>query len=217
MPSSPSDNPTPNPAADRAAAGHHDLIGQPHDARRRAPSRTRRRSPPRSAQRTPRWAGSGRGSTGALRSSSAWPPPPGSRSRSRSSWMFWIAVGRFPADRGGPVPGHRDGPGRVLAGATRRLPRWSAVIVVLLVIVAAIAGFIAAAGPALVTQGEELVNAAPQLAAAGAGPQFVHRATQRQVPDTAEGRVVVVRIRFDHCRRASSAPGRPSSGRSPTS
>jgi len=33
MPGSEGNNPTPDPAADKATAGHHDLIGQPHDAR----------------------------------------------------------------------------------------------------------------------------------------------------------------------------------------
>src|SRR5664279_993802 len=45
----------------------------------------------------------------------------------------------------------------------RKFPRWLAVIVVLVGILAAVSGFIAAAVPALVTQGEELAKSVPHL------------------------------------------------------
>ena len=161
MPSSPSDNPTPSPAADRAAAGHHHLIGQPHDARAEGTvAEAEKVAADISTEDAP---------MGRLGPRFNWRSPffiglaatAGVAVTVLVLWMFWIAsdvflligVALFLAIGMDPA---------VSFLVKRRLPRWSAVIVVLLVIVAAIAGFIAAAVPALVTQGQDLVNAAPQ-------------------------------------------------------
>jgi predicted PurR-regulated permease PerM len=161
MPSSPSDNPTSNPAADRAAAGHHDLIGQPHDARAEGTvAEAEKVAADISTEDAP---------MGRLGPRFNWRSPffiglaatAGVAVTVLVLWMFWIAsdvflligVALFLAIGMDPA---------VSFLVKRRLPRWSAVIVVLLVIVAAIAGFIAAAVPAVVTQGQDLVNAAPQ-------------------------------------------------------
>lgn len=77
-------------------------------------------------------------------------------------WLFWIAadvflligVALFLAVGMDPA---------VSFLVKRRFPRWLAVIIVLVLIAAAIGGFIAAAVPVLITQGEDLVNAVPQL------------------------------------------------------
>jgi predicted PurR-regulated permease PerM len=161
MPSSPSDNPTPSPAADSAAAGHHHLIGQPHDARAEGTvAEAEKVAADISTEDAP---------MGRLGPRFNWRSPffiglaatAGVAVTVLVLWMFWIAsdvflligVALFLAIGMDPA---------VSFLVKRRLPRWSAVIVVLLVIVAAIAGFIAAAVPALVTQGQDLVNAAPQ-------------------------------------------------------
>jgi len=161
MPSSPSDNPTPSPAADSAAAGHHHLIGQPHDARAEGTvAEAEKVAADISTEDAP---------MGRLGPRFNWRSPffiglaatAGVAVTVLVLWMFWIAsdvflligVALFLAIGMDPA---------VSFLVKRRLPRWSAVIVVLLVIVAAFGGVIGAAVAALVTQGQDLVNAAPQ-------------------------------------------------------
>src|SRR6476469_8984981 len=161
MPASSDKSSTPVPHPDEGAQGHHDLIGQPHDAQAEGTvAQAEAGAPDISTEDNP---------MGRLGPRFNWRSPffigfaatAGVAVTVLVLWMFWIASDVF-----------------LLIGVAlflaigmdlevsflmkRRLPRWSAVIVVLLVIVAAIAGFIAAAVPALVTQGQDLVNAAPQ-------------------------------------------------------
>ena len=161
MPGSEGNNPTPDPAADKATAGHHDLIGQPHDARAEGTVAE--------AEKVAADISTNDAPMGRLGPRFNWRSPffiglaatAGVAVTVLVMWMFWIAsdvflligVALFLAVGMDPA---------VSFLVKRRLPRWSAVIVVLLVIVAAIGGFIAAAVPALVTQGTDLVNAAPQ-------------------------------------------------------
>lgn len=161
MPGSEGNNPTPDPAADKATAGHHDLIGQPHDARAEGTVAE--------AEKVAADISTDDAPMGRLGPRFNWRSPffiglaatAGVAVTVLVLWMFWIAsdvflligVALFLAVGMDPA---------VSFLVRRRLPRWSAVIVVLLVIVAAIGGFIAAAVPALVTQGTDLVNAAPQ-------------------------------------------------------
>ena len=161
MPGSESNNPTPDPAAGKATTRHHDLIGQPHDARAEGTvAEAEKVAADISTEDAP---------MGRLGPRFNWRSPffiglaatAGVAVTVLVLWMFWIAsdvflligVALFLAIGMDPA---------VSFLVKRRLPRWSAVIVVLLVIVAAIAGFISAAVPALVTQGQDLVNAAPQ-------------------------------------------------------
>ncbi len=161
MPGSESNNPTPDPAAGKATTGHHDLIGQPHDARAEGTVAE--------AEKVAADISTDDAPMGRLGPRFNWRSPffiglaatAGVAVTVLVLWMFWIAsdvflligVALFLAVGMDPA---------VSFLVKRRLPRWSAVIVVLLVIVAAIGGFIAAAVPALVTQGTDLVNAAPQ-------------------------------------------------------
>ena len=87
----------------------------------------------------------------------------------------------------------------------------SAVVAVLLVIVVAIGGFIAAAVPALVTQGEQLVKMRP-IPAAGAGQNSFIGNLNEQVPPPGTSCVAAVRIELDDRPPACSAPARRSSG-----
>jgi len=152
------------PAAgdDRAAAGHHDLVGQPHDetaegsvadAEAVAAEISTEQTPlgrlgPRFNWRSPFFVGLSATAGVAITLAII--------------WMFWIAadvflligVALFLAVGMDPA---------VSWLVTRKFPRWLAVVVVLVVIVAAIGGFVAVAVPALVTQGEELIKTAPQL------------------------------------------------------
>ena len=161
MPGSESNNPTPDPAAGKATTRHHDLIGQPHDARAEGTVAE--------AEKVAADISTDDAPMGRLGPRFNWRSPffiglaatAGVAVTVLVLWMFWIAsdvflligVALFLAVGMDPA---------VSFLVKRRLPRWSAVIVVLLVIVAAIGGFIAAAVPALVTQGTDLVNAAPQ-------------------------------------------------------
>ena len=162
MPASSAKSSTPAPQPDEGAQGHHDLIGQPHDAQAEGTvaqaeavaadisteDNPMGRLGPRFNWRSPFFIGFA-GTAGialtVLLLLLLW---------IASDVLLLIGVALFLAIGMDPA---------VSWLVKHTLPRWLAVLLVLVGIVAAIGGFIAAAVPALVTQGEELVKSAPQL------------------------------------------------------
>ena len=146
---------------DRAADGHNDLVGQPHDGDVEGPiTEAEEVAAEISTERNPR---------GLLGRPFNWRAPffVGLAATAGVAVMYgaiqllllagdvfiliglalFLAVGMEPA---------------VSWLVKRRLPRWLAVVIMLVLIVGVVGGFIAAAVPALVTQGEQLAANAPK-------------------------------------------------------
>lgn len=155
------DNSADNASAARAAAGHHPRLGQPHDpalegpiaAAEQAAARISTHEQPLGAPgrpfdwRSPFFIGVAATAGAALTLGVIWLMTVAAQAMLLIALGLFLAVGLEPA---------------VSWFVTRGLRRWAAVTSVILILLALLAGFLAAAIPPLVEQGEHLVDNVPQ-------------------------------------------------------